>query len=61
MYVADYFIDIGPGPAARGGQVVAKARRKRLLNVKASLTGKYLSGTGQPYALSVSNSLRERT
>ena len=41
--LADYVVDIGPGPA-HGGQVVAEGTPDQVMNHPDSLTGKYLSG-----------------
>ena len=39
---ADYLIDIGPGPAKDGGQVVATGTPEEVAQVEASVTGRYL-------------------
>ncbi|NLX23067.1 MAG: excinuclease ABC subunit UvrA [Phycisphaerae bacterium] len=44
MAEADHIIDIGPGPGAHGGRIVAQGTYSDILNCPASLTGKYLSG-----------------
>jgi len=44
MRQADYIIDMGPLASHLGGEVVAVGNYKELINNKASLTGKYLSG-----------------
>jgi excinuclease ABC subunit A len=42
--LADFIVDIGPGAGEFGGQVVHAGTYKELLENKASITGKYLSG-----------------
>ncbi|MDY0168840.1 MAG: excinuclease ABC subunit UvrA [Thermoguttaceae bacterium] len=42
MKAADYIIDLGPGAADQGGQVVAKGTPELLANCPQSVTGKYL-------------------
>jgi len=44
MREADYIIDMGPLASHLGGEVVAVGSYTELINNKASLTGKYLSG-----------------
>ncbi len=44
MRQADYIIDMGPLASHLGGEVVAVGTYKELIDNKASLTGKYLSG-----------------
>ncbi|RPF54378.1 excinuclease ABC subunit UvrA [Aquisalibacillus elongatus] len=44
MLAADYLVDIGPGAGAQGGEVVAAGSPSEVMEVKESLTGKYLSG-----------------
>ncbi len=44
MREADYIIDMGPLASHLGGEVVAAGTFRELINNKASLTGKYLSG-----------------
>ena len=44
MREADYIIDMGPLASHLGGEVVATGNYKELIENKASLTGKYLSG-----------------
>jgi excinuclease ABC subunit A len=39
---ADYLIDLGPGAAERGGQVIATGSPREISNHSASLTGRYL-------------------
>jgi excinuclease ABC subunit A len=41
---ADYVIDMGPGPGARGGQIVAHGTLEQVLRSPASITAKYLTG-----------------
>ncbi len=41
---ADHVIEIGPGPGAHGGEVVAQGTLKQILANKNSLTGAFLSG-----------------
>jgi excinuclease ABC subunit A len=45
MRQADYIIDMGPLASHLGGEVVAAGPYNELIKNKASLTGKYLSGT----------------
>ena len=44
MRAADYLVDIGPGAGEHGGQVVAAGTVDEVMQVKASITGQYLSG-----------------
>ena len=44
MKASDYIIDLGPGAGKSGGNVIYAGVPKKLLNVKKSLTGQYLSG-----------------
>lgn len=44
MLQADRLIDIGPGAGEHGGNVVAQGTPQEVMDNKASLTGKYLSG-----------------
>jgi excinuclease ABC subunit A len=44
MYAADYIIDMGPGPGAHGGYVVATGTVDEIKACPESLTGQYLSG-----------------
>jgi excinuclease ABC subunit A len=39
---ADYVIDLGPGPGAQGGEVVAQGTPEQVASVPGSLTGHYL-------------------
>jgi len=41
---ADYIIDMGPGPGAHGGQVVAHGPLEHVLRCERSITAKYLTG-----------------
>ena len=41
---ADYVIDMGPGPGAKGGEVVFAGPPEALMEAEDSLTGQYLSG-----------------
>jgi excinuclease ABC subunit A len=41
---ADHVIDMGPGAGAHGGEIVAQGTPREILDVPASLTGRYLSG-----------------
>jgi len=41
---ADYVVDLGPGAGAHGGEVVAVGAPDEIAKVKASLTGRYISG-----------------
>jgi excinuclease ABC subunit A len=42
MKAADYIIDLGPGAADEGGEVVAVGRPEDLVEVEQSLTGRFL-------------------
>ena len=44
MRAADHLIDVGPGPGARGGNIVAQGSVAEVAANEASLTGDYLSG-----------------
>ncbi len=44
MLSADRIIDIGPGAGMHGGTLVAEGTAKDIMKVKASVTGRYLSG-----------------
>ncbi len=44
MEAADYLVDFGPGPGARGGRVVAAGLRDELAAAAESVTGAYLAG-----------------
>ncbi len=44
MRAADYIVDIGPGAGSHGGQVIATGTAEEIMQVKESVTGKYLSG-----------------
>ncbi len=44
MRSADYIVDVGPGAASRGGEIVASGTLEDILNCKESVTGQYLSG-----------------
>lgn len=44
MYEADYIIDMGPGPGAHGGYVVAAGTVDDIKACPQSITGQYLSG-----------------
>ncbi|GAC1500562.1 MAG: excinuclease ABC subunit UvrA [Candidatus Saccharimonadales bacterium] len=41
---ADYLVDIGPGAGIHGGNVVAAGIPSKVIDIKASITGQYLSG-----------------
>lgn len=43
MNAADYIIDLGPGPAEQGGQIVAKGTPEEIAGCCESITGRYLS------------------
>lgn len=43
---ADYIIDIGPGPADLGGNIVVSGTVSQVANCTKSITGKYLKSTG---------------
>jgi excinuclease ABC subunit A len=45
LRTADYIVDLGPGAGVHGGNVVAQGRPQELMQVEASLTGRYLAGT----------------
>ena len=42
---ADYIIDVGPGPGAHGGEIIAHGTLEQLLRNPKSITAKYLNGT----------------
>ncbi|QKG83187.1 excinuclease ABC subunit UvrA [Kroppenstedtia pulmonis] len=44
MLAADHIIDIGPGAGNHGGEIVAQGSPEELMEMKQSLTGRYLSG-----------------
>ena len=44
MRAADHIIEIGPGPGAQGGRVVAQGSLQAILRSSHSLTGQFLSG-----------------
>lgn len=44
MHFADYIVDIGPGPGAHGGEIVAAGPIDVIKNCEQSVTGQYLSG-----------------
>ena len=44
MREADHIVDIGPGAGMHGGEVVAQGTVNDIINIKASITGDYLSG-----------------
>ena len=44
MRAADFIVDIGPGAGSHGGQVIATGTAEEIMQVKESITGKYLSG-----------------
>ena len=44
MEAADYVVDFGPGPGARGGHVVATGTPADIANERNSITGAYLAG-----------------
>ena len=44
---ADHVIEMGPGPGEHGGEVVAHGTMDDILRGKASLTGQFLSGSGE--------------
>ena len=47
MRAADQIIELGPGPGAHGGRVVAQGRMDDILDHPQSLTGAYLRGSRQ--------------
>jgi excinuclease ABC subunit A len=44
MHAADHLIDLGPGAAKAGGEVVAQGTCEQVMAVERSLTGRFLSG-----------------
>ncbi|MBV8170145.1 MAG: excinuclease ABC subunit UvrA, partial [Alphaproteobacteria bacterium] len=44
---ADYLVDMGPGAGIHGGHVVAAGTPEQVMQVPASITGKYLTGMEQ--------------
>ena len=44
MLAADRILDMGPGPGARGGEVIFFDTPTKLIKSKASITGRYLAG-----------------
>jgi excinuclease ABC subunit A len=44
LRTADHIVDLGPGAGVHGGRVVAQGTPADIMKVKASLTGRYLSG-----------------
>ncbi len=44
---ADHIIDIGPGAGKHGGEICAEGTLEEILNIKNSITAKYLSGEKQ--------------
>jgi len=44
MLAADWIVDIGPGAGDHGGEIVANAPPKEVMDIDESLTGNYLSG-----------------
>jgi excinuclease ABC subunit A len=44
MKAADYLIDLGPGPADRGGRIVAHGTPEEVARCAESATGAYLTG-----------------
>jgi excinuclease ABC subunit A len=42
MKAADYIIDLGPGAADEGGQIIAKGTPEMIANCPQSITGRYL-------------------
>ncbi len=47
MFESDHLIDIGPGPGAHGGNIVAQGTVQEVMACPESVTGKYLSGNLQ--------------
>ncbi len=45
ILASDYVLDLGPGAGVHGGDIVAAGTPAEIMANKASLTGKYLSGT----------------
>lgn len=44
MLAADWLIDIGPGAGEHGGEIIASGTPEKVMKMKKSLTGQYLSG-----------------
>src|SRR5205085_3027603 len=44
MHAADHLIDLGPGAAKLGGEIVAQGTCEEVMAVESSLTGRFLSG-----------------
>ncbi len=44
MWAADHVVDFGPGPGARGGELVRAGTVRQIARTKGSVTGHYLSG-----------------
>ncbi len=44
MHAADHLIDLGPGAAKLGGEIVAQGTCSEVMAVEASLTGRFLAG-----------------
>jgi len=42
--LADYVLDLGPGAGVHGGRIIAQGPPRRIMKVKESLTGQYLTG-----------------
>lgn len=45
LRTADYVVDLGPGAGVHGGYIVAQGTPEEVMQVEASLTGRYLAGT----------------
>jgi excinuclease ABC subunit A len=41
---ADHLVDVGPGAGLHGGEIVAQGSLEKIVGVKGSVTGRYLSG-----------------
>lgn len=53
---ADYIVDIGPKAGVNGGEVIVQGDVADIMNAKASITGKYLSGE---YNIPIPKKIRE--
>jgi excinuclease ABC subunit A len=45
LRTADWIVDLGPGAGVHGGYIVAQGTPEEVMQVEASLTGRYLAGT----------------
>jgi excinuclease ABC subunit A len=53
MQAADYVIDLGPGAADEGGQIVAQGTPEEVAACEASITGTYLRQALEKHAAAV--------